>query len=158
MLKDFIYEYERYRTTGQKALSQISDDYLNHPVGEGNNSVAIIVRHLGGNLVSRFTDFLTTDGEKPWRDRDSEFADRTYTRAEIMAWWDKGWDVLGAELAKLIDADLGRIVTIRGEELTVHAALARSVAHAAYHVGQIVLIARMSAGDTWEWITIPKKK
>lgn len=157
MLRDFIDEYSRYQNTGQKALAQIPDTFLNKPVGEQNNSVAIIVRHVGGNLVSRFTDFLTTDGEKPWRDRDSEFADKSYTRAEIMAIWDKGWSVLNAELAKLTDADLGRIVTIRGQELTVHAALARSVAHTAYHVGQIVLIARMAAGDKWEWITIPRK-
>lgn len=158
MINDFIAEYNRYQTTGRKALEQIPDNYLNQSVGEGNNSVAIIVRHLGGNLVSRFTDFLTTDGEKPWRDRDSEFADRIYSRAEMMEWWDKGWSVLGAELAKLSDAHLAKQITIRGEMLTVHAALARSAAHTAYHVGQIVLIARIAAGNKWEWITIPRKR
>jgi uncharacterized damage-inducible protein DinB len=154
MLKSFTSEYERYRALGQKAIEQVPDSALSQSPGEGNNSIAVIVRHVGGNLVSRFTDFLTTDGEKPWRDRDTEFADRTYTRAEVMDWWDKGWRVLTAELGKLTDSDLLKQVTIRGKALTVHET--RSLAHTAYHVGQIVLLARIAQGEKWQTLTIPR--
>ncbi len=156
LLKNLIGEFERYQTTGHKALLQIPDNFLNQPIGDCNNSVAVIVRHVGGNLVSRFTDFLTTDGEKPWRDRDSEFEAKDYTRIEVIALWDKGWYVLNTELAKLNDADLQKLVTIRGTQLSVHAALCRSLAHVAYHVGQIVLAARLATGENWHWITIPR--
>jgi len=158
MIKDFVDEFERYRTSGRKALDQVPDDVINRAIGTGNNSVAVIVRHVGGNLISRFTDFLTSDGEKPWRDRDSEFEEQTYTRAEMIEWWDKGWTVLFRELAMLTDADLAKRVTIRDQTLTVHEALARSVAHVAYHIGQIVLIARMVQGEGWKWITVPRGK
>jgi hypothetical protein len=155
-VKDFIDEYERYRLTGEKAMAQVSDEALNRVVAPDGNSIAMLVRHVGGNLVSRFTDFLTTDGEKPWRDRDDEFADGVYTRAEVDEAWTTGWNVLEAELKKLTDDDLERLVTIRGQEMTVHAALCRSLAHASMHVGQIILLARMQASDEWKWITIPK--
>ncbi len=158
VLKNLIGEFERYQIIGQKALVQIPDNFLNQPFGEGNNSVAVIVRHLSGNLISRFTDFLTTDGEKPWRDRDSEFENNIYTRAEVMENWDKGWLVLNAELAKLSDADLQNQISIRGIPLSVHAALCRSLAHTAYHVGQIVLLGRIATGGKWSWITIPRAK
>jgi uncharacterized damage-inducible protein DinB len=156
MLNDFISEFARYRTLGQKTLDQTPDSALNQALGEGNNSIAVIVRHVGGNLVSRFTDFLTTDGEKPWRDRDAEFEDRTYTRAEVLDWWNKGWNVLTAELAKLTDSDLQKTVTIRGHKFTVHEALARSLSHTAYHVGQIVLLARIATGEKWQTLTIAR--
>lgn len=155
-VKDFIDEYERYRMTGDKAMAQVSDEALNRVVVPDGNSIAMLVRHMGGNLTSRFTDFLTTDGEKPWRNRDDEFADGVYTRAEVDDAWKTGWEVLESELKKLTDDDLERIVTIRGQEMTVHAALSRSVAHAAMHVGQIILLARMLAAEEWKWITIPK--
>jgi hypothetical protein len=125
-------------------------------VAPNGNSIAMLVRHLGGNLASRFTDFLTADGEKPWRNRDDEFADGVYSRAEVDEAWRAGWDVLRRELAALTDADLERQVTIRGQGLTVHAALCRSLAHAAMHVGQIILLARIVATDEWKWISIPK--
>jgi uncharacterized damage-inducible protein DinB len=156
MINEMKSEFERYRLTGEKALKQVSDDDLNRVVGGGNNSMAMIVRHLGGNLVSRFTDFLTTDGEKPWRDRDAEFEERTYTRSEMMAWWEKGWRVLLGELATLSESDAKTTVSIRGVPLSVEAALARSVAHVAYHVGQIVILARMAKAEQWEWITVPR--
>ncbi|MFZ1684626.1 MAG: DUF1572 family protein [Candidatus Zixiibacteriota bacterium] len=156
MINEIRSEFERYRLTGEKALKQVSDDDLNRIVGGGNNSIAMIVRHVGGNLASRFTDFLTTDGEKPWRDRDAEFEDRSYTRAEVMEWWEKGWGVLLGELAKLTDDDMGKSVSIRGIPLTVSSALARSVTHVAYHVGQIVILARMAKAEQWEWITVPR--
>jgi hypothetical protein len=156
MIDDFRTEYRRYRALGERALAQTSDGALNHVSAPDANSAAMIVRHLGGNLASRFTDFLTTDGEKPWRDRDAEFETRAYRRDEVETWWRRGWDVLEAQLAALTDADLARTVTIRGQPLSVHAALARSSAHAAYHVGQLVLLARMTAEGPWRSLSIPK--
>jgi len=158
MLKDFSDEYERYRIIGEKAIAQVSDDSINQVVGEGGNSIAVIVRHISGNLISRFTDFLTSDGEKPWRNRDSEFDQVIYSRKEIVDLWNSGWEVLKNGLSQLNDADLQRQVTIRGQVLTVHEALSRSVAHTAYHIGQIVLLARILKGDEWQWISIPRYK
>jgi hypothetical protein len=156
MLEDFVAEYRRYRTIGERALAQLPDAALNHISAPDGNSPAMLVRHLGGNLVSRFTEFLTSDGEKPWRDREQEFAERSYTRAEVDALWAAGWQALEGALAELSDADLGRAVTIRGEAWSVHAALARSLAHVAYHVGQLVLLARQGAAGPWHWLSIPK--
>jgi Protein of unknown function (DUF1572). len=156
MIEDFRGEYRRYRELGERALAQMSDAALNHvPTAEGN-SAAMIVRHIGGNFVSRFTDFLTTDGEKPDRDRDREFDEREYSRAEMNAVWVKGWMVLETTLAGLTDAHFTRTVTIRGQPLTVSAALCRSLAHVAYHVGQLVLLARVSADTAWQSLSIPR--
>jgi uncharacterized damage-inducible protein DinB len=158
MIKDFIDEYERYRNIGEKAMNQVSDDSLNQVVGEGGNSIAVIVRHISGNLISRFTDFLTSDGEKPWRNRDSEFDEVVYSRKEIIDLWNRGWEVLGNALSQLNDSDLEKQVIIRGHILTVRDALLRSVAHTAHHIGQIVLLARILKGDEWQWISIPRSK
>ena len=158
MLKDFVNEYSRYRETGVKALRQVSDDDLNLMLSDDNNSIAVIVRHISGNLISRFTDFLTSDGEKPWRDRDSEFEEKRYDRNEVDSMWANGWNLLESELAKLSDADLQKQVFIRGHAWTVHDALCRSLAHVSYHVGQIVLLARIATRRDWQWITIPKGK
>lgn len=156
MLNAFTTEFQRYRAIAEKALAQVSDEDLNRiPVRDGN-SMAMLVRHLSGNLLSRFTDFLTSDGEKPWRNRDAEFEERTYTRAEVEEMWDRAWTVLNEVLDSLSDADLSRTVLIRGEEWRVDSALSRSVAHLSYHVGQIVLLARMAQGARWDWISIPK--
>src|SRR5436305_11637832 len=135
MIENFVKEYQSYRRIGEKALAQVSDDALNRVIGTDNNSVAMIVRHISGNLRSRFTDFLASDGEKPWRDRDDEFAERHYMPQEIDQLWRQGWAVVEEALAQLTDADLERQVTIRGQPHTVHAALTRSLAHVAYHVG-----------------------
>lgn len=155
-VKDFIDEYARYRAMGEKAMEQVSDDALNRVIVPNGNSIAMLVRHMGGNLVSRFTDFLTADGEKPWRNRDDEFAEGEYSRAVVDEAWTTGWNVLEAELKKLTDDDLERLVTIRNQELSVHAALSRSLAHVSMHVGQIILLARMLASHEWRWISIPK--
>ena len=117
---------------------------------------AMIVRHMSGNLVSRFTDFLISDGEKPWRNRDAEFEERAYARGEVERLWDEGWRALEEQLAALDDSKLADTVAIRGAKLTVHEALSRALAHAAYHVGQIVLLARIGSGGNWDWISIPK--
>ena len=158
MIKDFAGEFNRYKIIGEKALDQLSEDSLNKVFGLDNNSIAVIVRHISGNLVSRFTDFLSSDGEKPWRDRDSEFENRIYTREQTYELWNKGWGVLNDELAKVNDTDLQKEVKIRDQSLTVHAALSRSVAHVAYHVGQIVTLARIQKEEHWGWITIPRGK
>jgi Protein of unknown function (DUF1572) len=158
LLKDLVDEYARYRSIGEKAILQVSDEALNTMHGADDNSIAMLVRHVSGNLLSRFTDFLTSDGEKPWRDRDSEFNKADYDRGEVDRMWVEGWSLLESELSKLNDEQLQQHVYIRGQSWTVHAALCRSLAHASYHVGQIVLLARILNDGEWKWISIPKGK
>ena len=155
-VNDLRDEYTRYRLIGEKAIAQVSDDALNRIVAPDGNSIAMLARHIGGNFVSRFTDFLTEDGEKPWRNRDGEFDEGPFTRAVIEDVWKTGWDLARCEIAKLTDDDLERFVKIRGQELTVHAALSRSLAHASMHVGQIILLARMLAEAPWQSLSIPR--
>ncbi len=147
-------EYRRYKTLGESAMDQLADSQLAQVAGTGN-SIVTIVWHLAGNLKSRFTDFLTSDGEKPWRDRDSEFLAREVSRKELQTKWEDGWRVLFAALTNLGDVDLGRTVTIRGEPHTVAQALHRSLAHASYHVGQIVFEAKALRGADWRYLSIP---
>lgn len=149
-------EYRRYKALGGRAMDQVSDEELVTTPSPEVNSIAMIVWHLSGNLVSRFTDFLSSDGEKPWRDRESEFTTRNVTRAAVMARWDQGWSVLFATLATLDDRDLDHRVTIRGDQLSVLEALHRSLAHASYHVGQIVHLAKSYRGAAWQSLSIPK--
>lgn len=156
MIDDLLTELRRYRAIAEKALAQVPDEALNRVPAPDGNSAAMLVRHLSGNLRSRFTDFLTSDGEKPWRHRDGEFEEREYTRAEMEAMWREAWEVVEREVGALTDSDLERQVTIRRQPLTVHAALARASAHVAYHVGQLVLLARMLTTADWDWISIPK--
>ena len=157
-LDDFRAQYAQYRQLAEKALAQLPDSELDHVPAPEGNSVAMIVRHVSGNLVSRFTNFLTEDGEKPDRDRDREFDERAYSRDEVNALWARGFAVLDDAIAPLADADLERTVTIRQQPMTVHAALTRSLAHLAYHVGQIVLLARIGAAGPWESLSIPRNK
>ncbi len=147
-------EYHRYKTLGENAVIQLPEAQLADAAGS-SNSIATIVWHLAGNLTSRFTDFLTSDGEKPWRDRDSEFLARQVKRAELQAKWEDGWRVLFAALSALSDADLAKTVTIRGQPHTVAEALHRSLAHTSYHVGQIVFVAKALRGADWRYLTIP---
>jgi Protein of unknown function (DUF1572) len=156
MVQDYLDEYARYKAIGEKALGQMSDAALNRRFGGDGNSAAVIVRHVSGNFLSRFTDFITVDGEKPWRRRDEEFEVRDYARHEMNERWREGWAVLEKEVGALSDADLGKIVRIRGKALTVNEAIARSLAHVAYHVGQIVVLARITCETEWKWITIPR--
>ena len=136
------------------ALKQLTDEELTRRSAEGINSIAVILRHLGGNLQSRWTDFLTTDGEKPTRNRDSEFEDWPSDRASLMAFFDKGWHVWRSSIESLTDADLAHIVMIRDEPHSVPLAIQRSLTHTAYHVGQIMLIARSIHDGNWNWLTI----
>jgi uncharacterized damage-inducible protein DinB len=157
MIEDFITEFQRYKTLGRKALDQTGDEALNQVRGTDNNSIAMIVRHISGNLISRFTEFLTSDGEKPWRNRDSEFEETNYSRTQVDEMWDRGWSVLERELNALTDGDLSKEITIRGHTLTVHEALARSVTHTAYHIGQIVMLAKIASPGPWQSLSMPKK-
>jgi uncharacterized damage-inducible protein DinB len=129
---------------------------LSKPGPNGSSSLAVVCWHLSGNLRSRFTDFLTSDGEKPWRNREEEFDDRVVSREEFLAKWEEGWAVLFATLDGLTDEHLSETVTIRGQALRVHEALHRSMAHAAYHVGQVVYLAKAFRGDDWTSLSIPR--
>jgi hypothetical protein len=139
-----------------KAIAQLSDDRLHIALDPNTNCIAVIMKHVAGNLLSRWTEFLTTDGEKPWRNRDDEFVDTLTTRDALIAYWESGWQRVLDALADLTPDDLGKTVTIRGEPHSVPLAIQRSLAHCAYHVGQIILIARLLAGDHWTTITIPR--
>ncbi len=148
-------EYRRYKALGDAAIAQLRDHELSQePPGNGN-AIAAIVWHIAGNFASRFTDFRTSDGEKPTRDRDSEFVPREVTRAELVAKWDSGWSALFGALAPLSDADLAESVTIRSQPLRIDQALHRSLAHAAYHVGQVVYLAKFWCGPRWNTLSIP---
>ena len=148
-------EFRRYKVLGERAIEQLQDSELSAPgPGEGN-SIAVIVWHLSGNLKSRFTDFLTSDGEKLWRKRDEEFRFRQVTRAELLQKWAEGWNTLFESLQSLSDDDLFKNVVIRGETFKAHEALHRLMAHAAYHAGQIVYLAKSFRGGDWKILTIP---
>ena len=155
-VQDFADEFMRHRLSAEKAIAQVNDEGLNRIIAPDGNSIAMLMRHVGGNLTSRFTDFLTSDGEKPWRHRDGEFVEGPFTRASAQEAWAAGWSVLERELGQLHDDDLARRITIRGESRTVHEALCRALAHVASHAGQIILIARVVAPEAWNWISIPK--
>lgn len=148
-------EYLRYKKLAEEAIAQLDDAEVSAEGAKGENSIAVVCWHVAGNLRSRFTDFLTSDGEKPWRRREEEFQDRTVTRSELLQKWEQGWGVLLETLATLSDDDLQLTVTIRKEPLKVHQALHRSLAHTAYHVGQIVYIARSLRGKDWKFLSIP---
>lgn len=148
-------EFLRYRALAEGALRQVSDAELSAPGPDAANSLAVICWHISGNLQSRFTDFLTTDGEKPWRRRDEEFAARKVTHAELQAKWEAGWNTLLRALEELDDTHLDHAVIIRGQPLSVIEALHRALAHCSYHVGQIVYVAKAFRGDQWSSLSIP---
>ena len=146
-----------YKDLADRAIAQTADVDLRRPLDPHTNSIAVIMKHMAGNMLSRWTDFLASDGEKPHRDRDREFVDDFADRAAIAAYWETGWSRLFQTLATLSDSDLFRIVTIRGEPHHVIDAIQRQVAHYGYHVGQIVLIARHLKGQgEWQVLTIPR--
>ncbi|HEV7858844.1 MAG TPA: DUF1572 family protein [Pyrinomonadaceae bacterium] len=149
-------EYQRYKSLAEMALAQVRDDDLHRVIGEDGNSIAVIINHISGNLKSRFTNFLTEDGEKSWRERDEEFAEHSEDRTILLKKWDASWGILFDELNSLDDSGLGKAVRIRGQELTVSDALHRSLAHVANHVGQIVLMARIHIGREWQSLSIPR--
>jgi hypothetical protein len=148
-------EYLRYKALAEAAIAQVGEEDLSAQGSDGSNSIVVICWHIAGNFQSRFTDFLTSDGEKPWRHREDEFQPRTPTRIELLAKWDEGWNVLLKALSNLKDEDLQHTVTIRRQSLPANEALLRSLAHLAYHVGQIVYIAKSLRGKAWVSLSIP---
>ncbi len=156
LIDESVATFRGQKRLAERAIVQLTDEQLRAALAPHTNSVAVMVKHMAGNMISRWTDFLTTDGEKPDRDRDGEFVDTFRSRAEITACWEAGWACLFRTLGTLTDQDLARTVTIRGEAHTVARAILRQIDHYGYHVGQIVLIARMLAKDRWQVITIPK--
>jgi hypothetical protein len=156
MLDGAITTFRANKSYVDKAVAQLPDDRLHIALDPNTNSIAVIMKHVAGNLLSRWTDFLTTDGEKPSRNRDDEFVDGFANRAEVLVYWESGWGRLLETLGGLTPNDLLATVTIRGEPHSVPLAIQRSLAHCGYHVGQIVMIARILAGDDWQTITIPR--
>ncbi len=155
-LEDIVFSFRKQKEMAEKAFRQVADEGFFKKPGEHSNSIAIIVKHVAGNLASRWTDFLTTDGDKPWRDRDGEFIICPEdTRQNLLTAWEKGWAALFQNLGSLQEADLTKKVMIRREEHSVFQAIHRSLTHTSYHVGQIVYLSRLATKEGWEWITIP---
>ena len=152
LIKLFAY----YKELAEKSLAQVKDEDLHCVFGDDGNSIAVLIQHIAGNLRSRFTDFLLSDGEKPWRDRDGEFNEKQLSRATLLEEWDGAWAVFFKEVGPLSDSDMERTVLIRNEPHTVLDALHRQLAHYAYHVGQIVLLARAFTGAEWVSLSIPR--
>ena len=152
--KQFLY----YKTLGEKAMEQLEPEKLFTVFSDDSNSISVVVKHISGNLLSRWTDFLTTDGEKPWRNRDDEFIDNIKDKNELMHIWQKGWECLIKTIDSIKPDQLTNIIYIRNEGLTVIDAMNRSFAHTVYHVGQIVYAAKILKNEDWISLTIPKNK
>jgi len=157
-LEDSLALFRHYKKLAERAMEQVTDEQLFAVLDEESNSIAIIVKHMAGNMRSRWTDFLTADGEKPNRDRDSEFVDPPATRKALLEVWEDGWTRMFLALEPLSDADLSRTVTIRGEAHSVMQAVNRQMAHYAHHVGQIVMLAKHFAHDRWQSLSVPRKQ
>ena len=149
-------QFEYYKLLGEKAMAQVPDDALFWQFNDASNSIAIIVSHLSGNMLSRWTDFLTSDGEKDWRNRDTEFENDLETREALMERWNKGWKCFQDALNALSAEDLGKTIYIRNMGQTVTDAVNRQLAHYPYHIGQIVFIGKMVSGENWKSLSIPK--
>ncbi len=159
LIEEIESRYRSNKTLAEAALAQVSDEDLFRTLDRETNSLGVLIQHMGGNLRSRFTDFLTTDGEKPDRHRDAEFeVVPGITRERLMVRWEEGWECLFGALASLVPADLSKIVTIRDEPHTVVEALERSLCHQVYHVGQIVMLAKHYVSETWRPLTVPRGK
>ena len=157
-LTDSIALFRQYKRLAEKAIEQVTDEQLLTVLDPEMNSIAQTVKHMTGNMRSRWTDFLHSDGEKPDRNRDSEFVDPPATRESLLALWEEGWRLVFQALEPLTDADLDRKVLIRGEAHSVMQAINRQIAHYAYHCGQIVLLAKHFRSQEWKSLTIPRNK
>jgi len=157
-LKDSLDLFRYYKKLSERAMAQVSDEQLFAELDAGGNSIAVIVKHMAGNMRSRWVDFLTADGEKPDRNRDSEFENPPATREALLQLWEESWGHVFHALEPLSDADLGRTVTIRGEAHSVMQALNRQVAHYSMHIGQIVMLAKHFAHDHWQSLSIPRNR
>jgi len=156
--EDALAIFRQYKQLGERAMQQVSDEQLFASLDDECNSIAITVKHMAGNMRSRWTEFLTTDGEKPNRDRDSEFVDPPATREALMKVWEEGWACVFHAIEPLTEADLSRTVTIRGEAHSVMQAINRQLAHYPQHVGQIVLLAKHYAGEQWHTLSVPRNR
>ena len=157
-LEDSLAVFRQYKKLAEGAMAQVTDEQLFAALDPEANSIAIVVKHMAGNMRSRWTDFPTSDGEKPDRHRDTEFLDPPATRVALMALWQAGWDCVFQALEPLSEADVGRRVTIRGEAHSVMQAINRQIAHYAYHVGQIVLLAKHYQHAQWRSLSVPRGK
>jgi Protein of unknown function (DUF1572) len=157
-LKDSLDLFRYYKELAERAMAQCPDEALFRALDAESNSIAIIATHMAGNMRSRWTDFLTSDGEKPDRNRDTEFEDSPKSRAELLELWERGWKYVSDALVPLSDADLTRTVTIRGEPHSVMQAINRQMAHYSYHIGQIVFLSKHFAADHWSALTVPRGK
>jgi hypothetical protein len=157
-LEDSILLFRHYKRLAERAISQATDPQLYQLLDEDANSIAVVMQHLAGNMKSRWTNLLSEDGEKPWRNRDSEFEQPPATREALLQLWEDGWGCVFQALESLTDADLGRTVPIRGEAHSVMQAINRQVAHYAYHCGQIILLAKHFQHAQWTSLTVPKGK
>ena len=157
-LEDSLALFRFYKKMAEGAIAQVTDEQLFTTLDEEMNSIAIIVKHMTGNMRSRWTDFLTSDGEKPDRNRDGEFEEPPSSRQALMSLWEEGWHLVFAALETLTEADMGRAITIRGEAHSVMQAIHRQTAHYSYHCGQIVLLAKHFKGRAWKSLSVPRKK
>ncbi len=157
-IEDSIGVFRYYKTLADRAVAQVTDEQIYTLLDEDANSIAIVMKHMAANMKSRWTDFLTSDGEKPWRNRDSEFEQPPATRPDLLRIWEEGWTCLFTALQSLTDAELGRTVTIRGEAHSVIQAINRQIAHYSYHCGQIVLLAKHFQHRQWKSLSVPKGK
>ena len=157
-VEDSLTLFRYYKKLAERAMEQVTDDQLFEALDVESNSIAIIIKHMSGNMRSRWMDFLTTDGEKPDRNRDSEFEDPPVTREALMNLWEQGWNYLFTALEPLSDLDMDRTITIRGEAHSVTQAINRQIGHYSYHCGQIVFLAKHFQHDNWKSLTIPRGK
>jgi hypothetical protein len=151
-------QFNQYKTLGEKAIAQIPEDRLNWQYNPETNSIVAIVKHLSGNMLSRFTDFFSTDGEKKWRNRDAEFENEIPSKQALMNRWNEGWNCFFSVLNALTPGQLSNIVLIRNEEHTVMEAINRQLTHYSYHIGQIIFLGKMICDRDWESLSIPKNK
>jgi uncharacterized damage-inducible protein DinB len=155
-LEDSLTLLRYYKNLAERAMAQVTDEQLTAVIDEENNSIALTVKHMAGNMRSRWTDFLTSDGEKPDRNRDSEFVDPPASREALLAMWEAGWKLVFDALEPLAEPDMARTVTIRGEAHSVMQAINRQMAHYPYHCGQIVMLAKHLKSSGWQALTVPR--
>ncbi len=158
-MKDlFIKRFLYYKELGDRSLAQLSEEQIFWQYNEESNSIAIIINHVAGNMLSRWTNFLTEDGEKSWRNRDSEFENNFKTKAEVLEYWEKGWACLFEALNQITDENINSTIYIRGEAHSVVDAVFRQLAHYPYHIGQIIYIAKMMKNEDWQTLSIARNK
>lgn len=156
--QDAVQSFRNYKKMAERAMNQVNDEEFFQAIDDEANSIAVIVKHLAGNLISRWSDFLTTDGEKPTRDRDAEFEIKDDSRTSLMEYWERGWQTLFDNIEPLTLDDFSKTVTIRGQAHTIVEALNRQLSHYAYHIGQIVLLAKHFRSSDWQTLSIPKNR